>query len=62
MDDKRMSLRTYLIVMTMMDSDADIFLASEAVDSTAIEHPEWDLGEVRTWNEWTEWNKKGRQR
>ena len=28
------------------------FLASEAVASTAIEHPEWDMDERRTWEEW----------
>lgn len=31
---------------------ANGFLAAEAVASTAIEHPEWDMEEERTWDEW----------
>lgn len=27
-------------------------LISEAVASTAMEHPEWDMDEERTWDEW----------
>jgi hypothetical protein len=27
-------------------------MADEAVSSVAIEHPEWDMDEARTWNEW----------
>lgn len=29
-----------------------LFLAAEAVASTAMEHPEWDLDEEKTWAEW----------
>ncbi len=28
------------------------FLVSEAVASTALEHPEWDMDERKTWAEW----------
>jgi hypothetical protein len=31
---------------------ANIFVAMEAVASLAIEHPEWDMEERRTWDEW----------
>jgi len=27
-------------------------LVVEAVASTALEHPEWDMDEERTWDEW----------
>lgn len=30
----------------------NLFLAKEAVASTAIEHPEWDMDEEMTWAEW----------
>lgn len=46
-----MTRRRYL-TLKAMQSGAGIFLAAEAVASTAIEHPEWDMDEVRTWNEW----------
>jgi hypothetical protein len=49
--DDTLSRRQYLIARTMMGG-ADIFLAIEAVSSTAIEHPEWDMEEQRTWDEW----------
>jgi hypothetical protein len=29
------------------------FVVLEAVASTAIEHPEWDMDEEKTWLEWT---------
>lgn len=29
-----------------------IFMAAEAVASTAIEHPEWDMDERKRWDEW----------
>lgn len=28
------------------------FLVAEAVSSTALEHPEWDMDERKTWAEW----------
>ena len=50
-----MSLRTYLTVKAM-EWGTHPFVAIEAVSSTAIEHPEWDLDEKRSWVEWEEWN------
>jgi hypothetical protein len=35
-----------------MTAGATPFLAVEAVASVAIEHPEWDMNELRTWDEW----------
>lgn len=29
-------------------------LAVEAVATTALEHPEWDMEEARTWGQWEE--------
>lgn len=43
--------RAYL-TLKAMEGGAGMFLASEAVASTALEHPEWDLEERRTWSEW----------
>ncbi len=33
-------------------ADAPPLLAIEAVASTALAHPEWDMDETRTWDEW----------
>jgi hypothetical protein len=45
--------RQYLTRKVLMESPGtSIWVAIEAVDSTAIEHPEWDLDEERTWEEW----------
>ena len=41
----------YLVIRALMGG-ADIILATKAVASTAIEHPEWDMEERRTWDEW----------
>lgn len=49
MDDTTFSMRTYLIVKTMILAECDWLMASEAVASTAIEHPEWDLTERKPW-------------
>ena len=45
--------RTDLVGKVMVNEDVDIFAATEAVSSTAIEHPEWDMdGERHTWDQW----------
>lgn len=44
---RRQYLRTQVIL-----HGAPLFMAEEAVSSVAIEHPEWDMDETRTWNEW----------
>lgn len=43
--------RSYLF-MKAIEGGAGLFLANEAVSSVAIEHPEWDMDERRTWPEW----------
>lgn len=43
--------RTYLLLKAM-EAGANFLLAVEAVSSTALEHPEWDMAERRTWADW----------
>jgi len=43
--------RQWLIHQALL-SGAPPFLAIEAVATTAIEHPEWDMEEKRTWRHW----------
>lgn len=50
-EEPTISRRTYL-VMRVCAEGAPLGLAIEAVASTAIEHPEWDLTEHRTWAQW----------
>jgi hypothetical protein len=57
MADHRLTRRGYLIMKAMQDG-TDMLLASEAVASVAIEHPEWDMEEKRTWTEWEEYRPK----
>jgi len=45
------SRRGFLIAQACMRG-ADIWLASEAVATTAMEHPEWDMDDTKTWSEW----------
>lgn len=44
--------RRHWLLVSAVAAGADVFTAVEAVASTAIEHPEWDMGETRTWSEW----------
>lgn len=46
-----MTRRQWLTIKAL-ETGVDIFTAMEAVSSVAIEHPEWDLDEVRSWSEW----------
>ena len=51
-DIPRFTRRQYLTYRTILDG-AHMMLAVEAVATTALEHPEWDMdGEERTWVEW----------
>lgn len=50
-DEEKITRRRYL-TLKAMQGGAGILMASEAVASTAIEHPEWDMEEMRTWDEW----------
>jgi hypothetical protein len=60
MDEKRtgplvvvMSRRQWLFFRALRaDASASVFEAWEAVSSTAIEHPEWDMEETRTMSDW----------
>lgn len=49
------SMRTYLAIRVMESTGCDWFAAQEAVASTAIEHPEWDLDERKSWPDWVEY-------
>lgn len=48
----KMFTRRYYLLAKACEAGADIFMALEAVSSTAIEHPEWDMNERRTWEDW----------
>lgn len=49
-----MSRRQYLVLRTVEQTGCDVFLAMEAVASTAIEHPEIDYSEARAYSAWVE--------
>ena len=49
----RYNRRTYLVMKAVQDG-ADVLTALEAVASTAMAHPEWDMEEEKTWKEWEE--------
>ena len=51
MPERLLTFREYLTRRVLM-SGASPFLAKEAVASTAMEHPEWDMNETKTWDEW----------
>jgi hypothetical protein len=44
--------RRHYLVMKAIEQGAGLLPAIEAVASTAIEHPEWDMDELKTWPEW----------
>jgi hypothetical protein len=46
-----MSYRQFL-TFKACEAGATIFVAIEAVSSTAIEHPEWDMSEVKSLDDW----------
>jgi hypothetical protein len=43
--------REFMIYEAVM-AGADLMTAVEAAASTAIEHPEWDMDEAMTWQQW----------
>lgn len=47
------SRRMYLIAQSVMRG-THYMLAREAVATTALAHPEWDMEEQKTWAEWEE--------
>lgn len=51
--EKRLITRKMYLTLTVMQTEGcGPFLAAEAVASTAIEHPEWNMDEEKTWTEW----------
>ncbi len=46
------SRRSYLVIQACLKTGANIFEANEAVASTALEHPDWDLDERKPWRDW----------
>jgi hypothetical protein len=50
--------RRYLIIKVLETMEIDVpwpivvGVVVEAVASIAIDHPEWDLDEMKTWKEW----------
>jgi hypothetical protein len=52
--ESRITRRGYLILRAMQEAGCGYPLASEAVASVAIEHPEWDMEQKKTWSEWEE--------
>lgn len=51
-EDLLISRRYYLVWQTVLTTGCTIWEAIEAVSSTAIEHPEWDMEEQRPRDEW----------
>lgn len=51
---ERYTRRQFLTYQLVMEAGTPIYEAMEAVASTAIEHPEWDMDEEMTWAQWTE--------
>lgn len=48
---EHMSYRQFLI-FKLLEAGSGIFTAIEAVASTALEHPDWDLNETKSLVEW----------
>jgi hypothetical protein len=64
-ESKILSRRQYLMIRTYMTLDENLdhgpvnhFMVMEAVSSTALAHPEWDMEEKHTWNEWEKLHKE----
>jgi hypothetical protein len=47
----QLTRRRYLLIKAILCGVPPL-LAVEAVASTALEHPDWDMDERRTWREW----------
>lgn len=50
-DSRTYTRRQFLTYRVVMDG-VPIWQAHEAVSSTALEHPEWDMDEEMTWEQW----------
>lgn len=51
MPDQQITRHRYLIMQAILHG-AGLILALESVASTALAHPEWDMDEEKTWDEW----------
>ena len=51
---KGMTRQEYLIikVQTSRVVPTPFGMAQEVVASTGVKHPEWDMNEIKTWDEW----------
>jgi hypothetical protein len=53
--DRKLTRRQYLVLATALEKpQSNILSILEAVDSTALAHPEWDMEEEKTWTGWNE--------
>lgn len=53
MDPRNLTRRSYMMIKAMEREEAgSLWLVAEAVASTAMEHPEWDMTETKSWDEW----------
>lgn len=50
---KTVTRRTWMFLRVMETTDCGPITAMEAVSSTALAHPEWDMTESRTLAEWS---------
>jgi len=58
---REITRRAYLTIKAMeggYGSLVSVCVAIEAVASTALEHPEWDMEERRTWRDWERANAR----
>lgn len=53
-NDEPITRRAWLTIESMRRTGVPWWLAREAVSSVAMEHPDWDMDELRTIAEWAE--------
>ena len=52
-DNEAMTREQYLLITLLKTlGSINVARAREAVHSTALAHPEWDMQEIKTWDEW----------
>lgn len=50
--DEPISLRSFLVLNVLMATGCDFGTAIEAVSSTALSNPDWDMDHRETWADW----------
>lgn len=50
-DGERITRRAYLMRKMMMEG-VQSFQVAEAISTVALDHPDWDMDEIKTWTEW----------